>query len=148
MARPRHHPMRMDPLCEDSAGGSALAFDSGGSPTAPPAESHRPMRLVLALAIVPMVAVTMALGATSDHLQRPLAAAVYWSYLIAASMGAGLYWWWRRPVSRFGPLLVAFGGLVWLVSWQGGRSPGGLCIGVVAAGAVFFLSLFPFLGVP
>ena len=46
-------------------------------------------RLAL-VAILPMVAATMALGLTSDHLQRPLAAALYWSYLTAASMAVGL----------------------------------------------------------
>jgi len=33
--------------------------------------------------------VTLWLGVTSDRLQRPLDAALYWSYLIAASMGIG-----------------------------------------------------------
>jgi len=55
----------------------------------------------------------MALGLTSDHLQRPLAAALYWSYLTAASMAVGVYWWRRRPASRFGPLLVVYPETVW-----------------------------------
>ena len=75
-----------------------------------------------AAAIVPLVAVTLWLALTSDHLERPVAAAVYWGYLIGASMAIGAYWWARRPASRFGPLLVAFGILVWVVSWQAADS--------------------------
>jgi hypothetical protein len=52
-----------------------------------------------------MVAVTLGLALTSKHLVRPVAAGLYWSYLIAASMAIGPYWWHRRPASRFGPLL-------------------------------------------
>jgi signal transduction histidine kinase len=103
---------------------------------------------VLGLAIVPMVAVTVWLGATSDHLQRPLAAAAYWSYLIVASMGAGLYWWRRRPASRFGPLLVGFGGLVWLVSWQGANAPAVFDVGVLAEAPFFVLTFYLFLAFP
>jgi hypothetical protein len=69
-------------------------------------------------------AVTLALSFSANHLQRPVAAGLYWSYLVAASMGTGLLWWRRRPASRFGPLLIAFGALVWLVSWQGAEAAG------------------------
>jgi hypothetical protein len=47
-----------------------------------------------------------------------VATALYYSYLAVAPMLIGLYWWRRRPASRFGPLLVAFGIAAWLVSWQ------------------------------
>ncbi len=70
--------------------------------------SARTMQRVAAAAIVPMVAVTVWLALSSDHLQRPVASALYWSYLTAAPMLIGLYWWVRRPASRFGPLLVTF----------------------------------------
>jgi hypothetical protein len=73
---------------------------------------------LVAGAIVPMVAVTVWLALASDHLARPVAAALYWGWLVAASMAIGLYWWIRRPASRFGRLLVAFGILSWVVSWQ------------------------------
>ena len=42
-----------------------------------------------AVAIVPMVAVTIGLALTSEHLDKPAAAGVYWSYLVAASMAIG-----------------------------------------------------------
>jgi hypothetical protein len=69
-------------------------------------------QIAAGLAIVPMLATTLWLGARCEHLQRPVAATVYWSYLIAASAAIGLYWWHRRPASRFGPLPVLFGLLV------------------------------------
>src|SRR4051812_42819796 len=67
------------------------------------------LQIRVGLATVPMVASTLWLGSRSGHLQRPLAAAVYWSPLIAAAVAIGLFWWHRRPASRFGPLLALFG---------------------------------------
>jgi signal transduction histidine kinase len=70
---------------------------------------------VVAAAIVPMVAVSLALGLTNEHLTKPVVSALYYGgYLVAAPFGVGLYWWVRRPASRFGPLLVAFGVAAWL----------------------------------
>ena len=40
---------------------------------------------------------------TSDHLQRPVTAGLYWSYLTAAPMAIGLYWWLRRPAQPLRP---------------------------------------------
>ena len=98
-----------------------MSLDLGGrlGPGWALAFSRSRAQTVVALAIIPMVAVTVVLAATSDHLQRPEAAALYFGYEVAASMVIGLYWWIRRPASRFGPLLIAFGVLVWIVSWQG-----------------------------
>ena len=104
-------------------------------------------RLAL-VAILPMVAVTMALALTSDHLQRPLAAALYWSYLTAASMAVGVYWWRRRPASRFGPLLVVFGVLTWIVSWQGANAPWAFSLGVLMEAPFFVLTFYLFLAFP
>src|ERR1700742_1638651 len=103
---------------------------------------------VAAASILPMVAVTMWLGLSSDHLQRPLAAALYWSYLTAASMAIGVYWWRRRPASRLGPLLVSFGVLVWIVSWQGAGAPLAFDIGVLAEAPFFVLTFYLFLAFP
>ena len=103
---------------------------------------------VVAVAIVPMVAVTLALSFSANHLQRPVAAGLYWSYLVAASMGTGLLWWRRRPGSRFGPLLIAFGALVWLVSWQGAEAAWAFDIGVLAEAPFFVLTFYLFLAYP
>ena len=64
--------------------------------------STRTVQHLVAIAIAPMVAVTMAFALTGDHLERPIAAGLYWGYLTAASMLIGLYWWQRRPAQRFG----------------------------------------------
>ena len=95
-----------------------------------------------------MVAVTLWLALTSDHLERPVAAGSIWAYLIAASMAIGSYWWTRRPASRFGPLLVAFGILVWVVSWQAADLPLAFDIGVLAEAPFFVLTFYLFLRVP
>src|SRR5262245_34382715 len=42
---------------------------------------------VVGLAIVPMVATTLALALASDHREQPVAAGIYLGYLVAASMG-------------------------------------------------------------
>src|SRR4051812_21431200 len=118
------------------------AADGSAQIVAPTAQ-----RLAL-IALAPMVAVTLWLGVTSHHLQRPLAAALYWSYLIAMSMGVGLYWWRRRPASRFGPLLVVFVVLTWIVSWQGANIPLAFAPGVVAEGPFFVLTFYLFLAFP
>ena len=103
---------------------------------------------LVGLAILPMVAVTMALALTSDHLQRSLAAGLYWSYLTAMSMAVGLYWWHRRPASRFGPLLVVMGLLTWVVSWQGANAPLAFSLGVLAEAPFFVLTFYLFLAFP
>jgi hypothetical protein len=56
-----------------------------------------------------MVAVTMWLALSNEHLPRPLATGLYFGYLTAAPIAIGLDWWMRHPASRFGPLLVPFG---------------------------------------
>src|SRR4051812_18149304 len=63
-----------------------------------------------------MTTVMVTLAATSDHVEFPMAAALYYGYLVAASALVGLYWAVRRPASRFGLLLGAFALTVWVVS--------------------------------
>ena len=94
---------------------------------------------LIALAIVPMIVVTASLALTSDHVARPLASALYWSYLTAATMAIGLYWWIRRPASRFGPLLVVLGVLAWLVSLEVAEWPLAFNLAVLAEGPAYWL---------
>ena len=105
-------------------------------------------QLWVAAAVVPMVASTIWLALTSDHLARPAAAAAYWGWLVAGSMAIGLCWWVRRPASRFGALLVTFGILAWLISWQGSDWPLAFDIGVLAEAPVFLLTFYLFLAFP
>jgi signal transduction histidine kinase len=101
-----------------------------------------------AIAIVPMVACSVVMGVTSDHLQRPIAAGLYYGYVVAATMGVGLVWWKRRPASRFGPLLVAYGTLAWIVSWQFSDWPLLYGLGVLAEAPTFLFSIYVFLAFP
>jgi signal transduction histidine kinase len=103
---------------------------------------------LVAVAIVPMVAVTLWFGLTSDHLERPVAEAVYRSYLTAAFMAVGLYWWVRRPASRFGRLLVLSGVLVWMVSWQASNAPLLFNLGVLAEAPTFILAFYLLVAFP
>jgi signal transduction histidine kinase len=102
----------------------------------------------VAVAIVPMVAVTLTLALTSDHLARPVAAGLYWSYLVAATTAIGLVWWRRRPASRFGPLLVVYGVLAWMMSWQGSNWPVVFDIGVLVEAPAWLVTIYVFLAFP
>ena len=102
----------------------------------------------VAIAIVPMVAVTLTLALTSEHLEKPLAAGLFWSYLTAATLAVGLLWWKRRPESRFGPLLVVFGVLNWMMSWQGSDWPLIFDLGVLVEAPVWLLTIYLFLAFP
>ena len=103
---------------------------------------------LIALAIVPMIVVTASLALTSDHVARPLASALYWSYLTAATMAIGLYWWIRRPASRFGPLLVVLGVLAWLVSLESAEWPLAFNLAVLAEGPGYWLTFYVILAFP
>jgi signal transduction histidine kinase len=105
-------------------------------------------RRAVALAIAPMVAVTVVLALTSEHLERPAAAGLYWSYLTAVTLAVGLVWWRRRPASRFGPLLVVFGTLVWMMSWQGSDWPLLFNLGILAEAPAWLLTIYLFLAFP
>jgi signal transduction histidine kinase len=111
-------------------------------------KSTRTVQRLVAIAIAPMVAVTMAFALTGDHLEKPIAAGLYWGYLTAASVLIGLYWWRRRPAQQFGPLLVAFGLAVWIVSWQGSDTPLVFDIGVLAEAPLYVLTFYLFLAFP
>src|SRR3954471_4315830 len=121
-----------------------LGADAVGSGWRSPSTARR----LAAAAVAPMVAVTLWLALSSPQLQRPLAAGLYWAYLIAASMLIGVYWWHRRPASRFGPLLVLFGVGVWVASWQGSGAPLAFDLGVLAEGPFFVLTFYLFLAFP
>ena len=100
------------------------------------------------VAFVPMVALTLTLALTSDHLERPVAAGLYWSYLVATTLAIGLLWWRRRPASRFGPLLVVYGVLAWIVSWEVSDWPVMFSIGVLAEAPAWLFTIYVFLAFP
>jgi signal transduction histidine kinase len=105
-------------------------------------------QIAVAVSVVPMVGLTIWLALTSNHLQWPVASALYWSYLTAMTIAVGLYWWRRRPASRFGPLLVGFGVLIWIVSWETAKAPVLFDLGVFAEGPAFAITFYLFLAFP
>src|SRR4051794_3907653 len=102
----------------------------------------------VAVAIVPMVTLTAWLAVTSEHLEWPVASALFYGYLAASALGGGLYWWIRRPASGFGRWLVCLGVLTWVSSWQGADAPLPFGLGVLAEGPVFMLTVYLFLAFP
>ena len=95
-----------------------------------------------------MTASAFWLGVTSDHLRHPVATAFYSAYLVAAFMLVGLYWALRRPATRFGRLLMTFGALAWVHSWESSESPLLFDLGVLVEGPLTFLTFYLFLAFP
>ncbi len=97
---------------------------------------------------VVLATVSVTLAVTSDHVEHRAATALYYGYLVVAPMLVGAYWNVRRPGSRFGWLLVAFGLSAWLVSWQSANWAVVFDLGVLADGIGFFLTFYLFLAFP
>jgi signal transduction histidine kinase len=140
--------MRLGSGSPEQALGLGVGDWIGSEPLVGARVSATTAQRAVAAAIVPMVAVTIWLALTSDHLERPVASALYWSYLTAAPIAIGLYWCMRRPASRFGPLLVAFGFLAWVVSWESSNWPLAFDLAVLAEGPAFLLTFYLFLAFP
>ena len=100
------------------------------------------------LAILALAGVSVVSAATSDHVEHPTATALFYGYLVAASLLVGLYWFLRRPGSAFGPLLAAFGVSIWVVSWQSSDWPLAFDIGVLAEAVAFVLTFYLLLAFP
>ena len=140
--------MRLLPGSAAQALGHGVGDVLGVSPLAGVRGSATTAQRWVAGAIVPLVGLTVWMAVTSEHLERPGAAAVYWGCLTAGPMAIGLYWWIRRPASRFGPLLIGFGVLQWVTSWQASDLPLPFVIGVLAEGPAFLLRYYLVLAFP
>ena len=140
--------MRLLPGSAAQALGHGVGDVLGVSPLAGVRGTATTAQRWVAGAIVPLVGLTVWMAVTSEHLERPGAAAVYWGCLTAGPMAIGLYWWIRRPASRFGPLLIGFGVLQWVTSWQASDLPLPFVIGVLAEGPAFLLRYYVFLAFP
>jgi signal transduction histidine kinase len=110
--------------------------------------SARAAQTAVALAIVPVGVSAIWLAAASRHIEYPAATALYRAYLAVVPMLVGLYWWRRRPASRFGPLLIVFGVSAWIVSWQSSDLPLAFDLGVLAEAPITFLTFYLFLAFP
>lgn len=110
--------------------------------------NHSVAKITVGLAIVPMVASLFWLGGTSDYLQRPAAASAFRAWMVAAHIAVGLYWWQRRPASRFGPLLILFGAVAWVQGLQAANPPLLFAIGVLTEGLALLLAIYLLLAFP
>jgi signal transduction histidine kinase len=79
----------------------------------------------IALAGCAAAAATMALALTSDHVAEPGLQAALMDWITLPYVVAGLIAWWRRPDSRFGPLMVAAGFTMFAstLAWANGAVP-------------------------
>ncbi|MFG2003462.1 sensor histidine kinase [Spirillospora sp. NPDC048911] len=66
---------------------------------------------------------TVVLARSSDHVERPGTQALLAIWIMIPYIGAGAVAWWRRPVSRLGPLMIAAGLAMWLGLLQWANDP-------------------------
>jgi signal transduction histidine kinase len=102
----------------------------------------------LAIAGCLAAAATIALAYGSDHLEEPGLRAGLAVWIVVPYVGAGLVAWWRRPESRFGPLMVAAGFGMFLSSLQWANSALPYTIGLAFDLLVAVLFLHVFLAFP
>jgi signal transduction histidine kinase len=88
--------------------------------------------------------VSIALALASDHLPHPGVRAGVLVWVVLAYVLAGLVAWWRRPESRFGPLMVAVGFAMALSGLQWANDALPYTIGLVfdLVPAALFLHVF------
>ena len=93
------------------------------------ADSPRPPRRSvlwgIALAGIAAGGVTMWLALNSDHVAEPGLQAALMDWITLPYVFAGLIAWYRRPDSRFGPLMVVAGFSMFLstLAWANARCP-------------------------
>jgi signal transduction histidine kinase len=108
----------------------------------------RTAQAAVMVAVLPLAGSAIWLALASDHVERPVPTALYRGYLVAAPLLVGLYWWLRRPASRFGPLLVTFGAGAWVYSLQSSDAPLLFDLGVLSEFPLLWLTFYLFLAFP
>jgi signal transduction histidine kinase len=98
----------------------------------------------LALAGCAATVVVTALAYQSDHLEEPGVRAALVDWVVLPYVLAGVIAWWRRPQSRFGPLMVAAGFAMFLSALQWANAPLPFTLGMVfdLVPSVIFLHVF------
>jgi signal transduction histidine kinase len=98
----------------------------------------------LALAGFAAAWLVVALAYSSDHVPEPAVRAALLDWIVLPYILAGLVAWWRRPDSRFGPLMVAAGFAMFLSGLQWSTQALPYTIGMVfdLAPVVLFLHVF------
>ena len=102
------------------------------------------MLSAFAAAGVIAVSASVALALTSDHLREPGVHAALLNWVTLTYLFAGLVAWWRRPESRFGPLMVAAGFAMFLSSLSSANAGAIYTLGIAfdLAAGVLFLHVF------
>ncbi len=79
----------------------------------------------IALAGCGATAIATALALTSDHIETPGVQAALVGWIVLGYVISGVLAWWRRPDSRFGPLMVLAGFTFFLsiLSWSNATVP-------------------------
>jgi signal transduction histidine kinase len=87
---------------------------------------------------------TVALALTSDHVSEPGVHAALLSWVTLSFVFAGVVAWWRRPQSRFGPLMIVAGFASFLASLSSANVASVFTIGIAfdLVAAVVFLHVF------
>ncbi len=98
----------------------------------------------LALAGFAAAGVSVALAFTSDHVPEPGLRAALLDWIVLPYVLAGLVAWWRRPDSRFGPLMVVAGFVMFLsgLQWSNQALPYTVGMAFDLAPAILFLHVF------
>lgn len=89
-----------------------------------------PVLWAVALAGCAAAALSVELALASDHVAEPVLRAALLDWITLPYVLAGLVAWWRRPDSRFGPLMVAAGFVMFLSSLQWANAPAPYTLGL------------------
>jgi signal transduction histidine kinase len=98
----------------------------------------------IALAGCVATAIATALALTSDHVDTPGVQATLVGWIVLGYVVSGAIAWWRRPDSRFGPLMVAAGFTFFLsiLSWSNASVPYTLGIFFDLVPAALYIHVF------
>jgi hypothetical protein len=98
----------------------------------------------IAVAGVAAAATTLALGLANDEVDHVAIRVFLNDWITLNFIGAGLIAWWRRPDSRFGPLMVAAGFVNFLATldWASAAVPYTIGVALDLLAPVLFLHVF------
>ena len=85
-----------------------------------------------------LIAIGVALAASSDHINEPGVSAAVGALVMASYIFVGLYAWWRRPNNRVGALMTAVGFVAFFQALSTSNSPLFFTIGL-AFGSVYLI---------
>jgi len=97
-----------------------------------------------ALVSVAIITASVVLALASDHLSSPGLRAFLIAWIVIPYVVSGILGWWRRPASRLGPLMLATGLSMALVTLQWSEDPVVISVGHLLdlLPSAFFLHVF------